>query len=170
LSVESIFGGGDVPLEIGDARPEDLPAIEAIFRSWTPNHWDWPSAKRYYHQFFLDECRCSDDEVFVGEADGTVVGVTGYCADRLEVRDIYRLGWFYVQKGTRRQGYGECLLKFVIEKLKTQSAQKLYVDTSSEKLYKGAIGLYQKMGFREEGRVRDYYGEGEDKIIMGRII
>ena len=46
-------------------------------------------------------------------------------------------------------------------------ARKLYLSTSDLPEYADAVRFYEKYGFKEEGRLVDYFREGEAKIIMG---
>jgi len=59
------------------------------------------------------------------------------------------------------------LLQHVVENVQRLNTRKLYVDTSSDAGYNNAVRLYQRFGFREEGRLVDYYEIGEDFLILG---
>ena len=59
------------------------------------------------------------------------------------------------------------LLQHVIDNVRQLDVRKLYVDTSSDVAYGNAVRLYERFGFREEGRLLDYYEAGEDFLIMG---
>lgn len=98
------------------------------------------------------------------------VGVSGYYIDDLEARGLYWLGWTYVNPFCRGQGYGGKLIKVVFEILKDVGARKLYLSTSSLPNYAAAVGFYKKHGFVEEGRLIDFYDDGDSQIIMGRRI
>ena len=163
------YGGNDMfgKLEIRIAEPIDYDEIIEVFDSWTRENWDKKYAERYYREFFDNRHCRPKDEVFVGVVNGRIVGVTGYCPDLQESDDIHWLNWFYVHKHFLNHGYGGLLLDHVIEILKTKKARKLYVDTTSNKLYEDAKALYESRGFIPEGTLKDYYGKGEDQIIYG---
>lgn len=151
-------------IEIRSANPDDYDTIIKLF----DNNQDKEFAMRYYKFFFNDRHCCPHDEVLVKVVEGKIVGVIGYCPDRLETDDIYWLGWFYVHKDCRGHGYGRELLDYVIDILKNKPARKLYVDTSSFTSYEKAMGIYEKTGFAYEGTLKDYYEKGEDQIILGK--
>ncbi len=157
-------------LKIRVADPNDYDGIIELFDSWGSKNWDKKFAERYYRDFF-DSRRCYQmDEVLVGLINGRIVGVTGYCPDIQETDDIHWLNWFYVHKDHQGYDYGKQLLDHVIEILTIRKARKLYVDTTSYRFYKRAKALYESRGFKYEGTLMDYYGKGEDQIILGMIL
>ena len=167
LIIKYLLGGDAMSeeLEIRTANLDDYDAIIKLF-----DNQDKEFAVRYYKVFFNNRNCCPLDEVFVRVVEGKIVGVIGYCPDRLETDDIYWLGWFYVHENFRRHGYGRELLDYVIDILKIKPVRKLYVDTSSFTSYKKAMALYKKTGFAYEGTLKDYYEKGEDQIILGKYL
>jgi len=155
-------------LKIRTANSKDYDEIINIFNSWHPNIWDKVYAESYYRDFFSDTTGYPQDKVFVGILGRKVVGVTGYCQDCYKTAGIYWLNWFYVHKDYAGEGYGGQLLDYVIKKLKSKKARKLYVDTTSYRFYSDALALYRKTGFTNEAVLEDYYGKNEDQIIMGK--
>ncbi len=98
------------------------------------------------------------------------LGVIGYYVDDLEARGTYWLGWTYVNPFERGKGHGGHLMRFALDILSQVGARKLFLSTSSLPKYGAAVGFYQKHGFAEEGRLLDFYDDGDHKIIMGRRI
>ena len=49
--------------------------------------------------------------------------------------------------------------------MRKAGAKHIYVDTSSSDRYAPTRGFYQQMGFVEEARLPDFYGDGDGKII-----
>ncbi|MBF0556012.1 MAG: GNAT family N-acetyltransferase [Nitrospirae bacterium] len=157
-------------LKIRLARAEDKKEILSVIGSHSFK-WDKNIAKRYYDDYFSskkDMC-LKGDEVFVGEENGTIVGVIGYSLDRYETRN-YWLGWFYVRGDSTKKGYGSELLKNIERRLRKEKVRKLFVDTSSHYFYKQALKFYIDNGFTVETVIKDYYGEGEDQIILSKMI
>ena len=101
---------------------------------------------------------------------GDVVGVCGVCPDKYHTPGILWLTWFYVAREARRKGIGAAMLKHVQAVSAAAGARRLYLDTSSDPKYDDAVRLYERFGFRVEGRLADYYGGGEAMIIMGRTV
>lgn len=69
-----------------------------------------------------------------------------------------------VAPGERRQGVGEALLLATVRRLRRAGCAtcRLSVRTTNT----GAIRLYEKLGFRPVGRIRNYYADGADAIRM----
>lgn len=150
-------------LTIRKAIAKDRDSIFEIFES-QDTKWDIPYARQYYGDYFNDAK--PDDMVFVGVVDGNIVAVTGYCLDNLEIDDVYWLNWHYTHKDWEGKGIGGKLLDHVIEMV-SPIARKFYVNTGSRLLNLRALNLYIKKGFRIEAVLRDYYGKGEDQIMLG---
>ena len=49
--------------------------------------------------------------------------------------------------------------------MRKAGAKHIYVDTSSSDRYAATRGFYQQMGFVEEARLPDFYGDGDGKVI-----
>jgi len=150
-------------LTIRKAIAKDRVSIFEIFQS-QDTKWDIPYARQYYDDYFNDAK--PDDMVFVGVVDGNIVAVTGYFPDSYEIDDVYWLNWHYTHKDYEGKGIGGKLLEHVIEML-SPKIRKFYVNTGSRLLNLRALNLYLKKGFRIEAVLRDYYGEGEDQIVLG---
>jgi len=155
-------------MPIREAVPDDFDTIIAIFESWRPENYDTGYAVRYYTDYFGDKHFTLEDQVFIYENAEQVAGVVGYCLDDYGTDGIYWMNWFYVHHNHLGQGIGRALVEYVIEAVQGLGARKLYVDTSSFRFYQAAMDLYQDRGFIEEGRLQDYYGNGEDQVIFGR--
>ena len=158
--------------QIRDMVPKDLEVVVGIIEAH--NHFDGVCARRYFQKYFgrHQQIESPDEKHFVvlnGETE-KVVGVSGYTPDKYNTPEIYWLGWTYVYQDFRRRGLGAALLQHAIDRVKALGARKLYIDTSSDPTYGAAVKLYQAYGFREEGVLRDYYGEGEHYLILGKYL
>lgn len=163
--LEELVGTGPRirPMEPGDVREvvrivrlhdsDDAKAAEHYFRD--TERFDVP----------YDEAR---HFVLLDPVERRIVGVSGYGRDRSrEVAGVYWLGWTYVNPYFRGRGFGARLLHVVVEHVRRFGARKLYLSTSTLESFRAAVGFYERVGFVEEGRLRDYYRDGEDQLIMG---
>jgi [ribosomal protein S18]-alanine N-acetyltransferase len=66
---------------------------------------------------------------------------------------------------SRKKGVGQALLDHLLERLETGSL-KLEVRRSN----KAALDLYRKNGFVQSGVAHSYYTDGEDAILMEKVI
>jgi ribosomal protein S18 acetylase RimI-like enzyme len=98
-------------------------------------------------------------------AEGTGGEIVGYTLGALGVEK--NKGWILalaVKKAYRCQGIASKLTTKVIDAFAAQQVEcvLLTVDPNN----KAAINLYQKIGFFDTRRETDYFGPGEDRIVM----
>jgi ribosomal protein S18 acetylase RimI-like enzyme len=108
-----------------------------------------------------------DERVFVLTVENEILGVIGYSQDEYRISN-YWLGWFYVHREYQGKGIGRELLEYILNELQQIGAKTIFVDTSSDALYRRALAIYLKSGFRIEAVIRNYYGKGEDQIILSK--
>ena len=152
---------------IREMTREDIEAAVAIITSHEVT--DGELADEYYRDYFERNGAESERErlfVAIVEATGEIAGVGGWYPDKYNWPGILWLNWLYVQVAFRGQGVGKMLLQHVIDGARQLDTRKLYIDTSSDPGYGKAVQLYEGFGFREEGRLVDYYDIGEDYLIL----
>jgi len=109
---------------------------------------------------------------YVYEADGKVIGVTGYSIPPA-CEDTYWLSWTYIDDEYTNQGHGRKMLTEIIDIIKEKGGRKLfvkvsdYVDPEDGAIYAAALHLYQALGMKIEITHKDFYDEGEAQIILG---
>ena len=153
---------------IRDMTAADVDAVVTIITSHEET--DGELAERYYREYFESEDAESERErsiVATIQETGEIAGVAGWFPDKYDWPGILWLNWFYVRQAHRRRGVGRMLLQEVIDSVRRLDSRKLYLDTSSDPIYARAVELYKRFGFREEGRLADYYDVGEDYLILG---
>lgn len=147
----------------------DTAAVIKIIKAH--DSFDGERSQWYFDEYFEDDIRVrsetEENYVAVDEKSGTVMGVCGFGPDKYKTPEMYWLNWFYVDEQFRRDGLGTKLYEHALSRLRRQKCRKLYLDTSSDPIYEAALAFYKRNGFREEGRLTDYYDEGEDFLIYG---
>jgi ribosomal protein S18 acetylase RimI-like enzyme len=106
--------------------------------------------------------------VYVALPGDEIVGVIGYSRDYLSNDSSYWLGWFAVREKHRRHHIGTMLLRRIEKDLKSMGQRKVFVSTEDSNSV--AKSFYTRNGFRTEGVIRDYYGNGEDELIMSKAL
>lgn len=133
--------------------------------------FDGRCAQKYYSGYFASPDRQSSpyeqDFVAVDSESHEVVGICGFSPDKYPTPGILWLSWFYVAEDSRGRGVGKALLLHTLARTKELGAQKVYLDTSSHRIYARSIQVYERAGFEIEGQLKDYYGKGEDMVILG---
>jgi ribosomal protein S18 acetylase RimI-like enzyme len=76
----------------------------------------------------------------------------------------YDLYWIAVDPEFQDQGIGSRLIDFLEKTVKPRGARMLLVETSSIPSYDRTQAFYLRKGFKEVGRVPDYYCPGNDRV------
>ncbi len=106
--------------------------------------------------------------VFAEQA-GQVVGYTCYgpipAADRR-----YDLYWIAVHDRLRGAGLGRELLRVTEQRIAARGGVRVYAETSSRDQYKPTRHFYQSNGYVLEAFLKDFYTDGDSKVVYGRIL
>jgi ribosomal protein S18 acetylase RimI-like enzyme len=78
----------------------------------------------------------------------------------------YDLYWIAVDEAFSRRGVGGKLLAFMEEFVIKKKARRIYVDTSSTPPYEPARSFYEKHGYHVACFLKDFYREGDHKVIF----
>lgn len=71
-----------------------------------------------------------------------------------------------VDPARQGQGVGKALVEGLEDRLRSRGGRVLLVETSSFDEFAGTRAFYAGQHFSEEARIRDFYTEGEDKILF----
>ena len=156
------------PLRIGELAATDRDRITQIldatrvFRSEEVG-----VAVELFDDVFAPNAPRSGDYVFLGAftPDDELVGYACYgpTPDTDRTFDLY---WIAVDPGAQGAGGGTRLLTEVERRLQGQHARILIVETSSRSEYAPTRHFYEKRGYAEAARVREFYAPGDDRIIF----
>jgi GNAT superfamily N-acetyltransferase len=152
--------------EIRKMKKEELKKVLKLIRMH--HNQDALNARRYYRRYFKRWGQGWDKVIVAVSRKRQLVGVSGYFYDKSGAPDVYWLGYTFIHPRFHGQGIGSQLLNYTIKDLRRRNARKLFVPTSSDRIYGGAVSFYTDHGFRWEGTLKDFYGSGEDQILMGR--
>ncbi|OYU73000.1 MAG: GNAT family N-acetyltransferase [Alphaproteobacteria bacterium PA3] len=67
-------------------------------------------------------------------------------------------------------GAGATLVKAVEDKLREEGHRIIIVDTSGTEAYAKTRNFYLKIGYTQEARLRDFWAEGDDKIVFWKSL
>lgn len=102
--------------------------------------------------------------ILVAEIDSSIVGYICYGPTPITegTWDIY---WLAVDHGTQGQGIGGKLMQAAEEKIHKAGGRLILVETSSKPGYEKTNLFYQRVGYKEAGRIIDFYAIGDDQVI-----
>ncbi len=145
-------------LQIRRMVPADLDAVVAIEREvflfpWTRGNFA-DSIESGYHCLVLEQ----GGEVF------------GYGVMSIGAEEAHLLTLSIAAK-SQRKGWGEKLLRHFIQIAREQRALTMFLDVRESN--RGAARLYERIGFRQIAKRRDYYpamGGREDSLVMELVL
>lgn len=101
--------------------------------------------------------------------DGDPVGFAFAEPERMADR-VWNMLALGIAPDRQRRGIGAALTRALIARLEADGARLLIVETSSLPDQAAARAFYPALGFEREGTVRDFYADGEDKIVFRRRV
>jgi ribosomal-protein-alanine N-acetyltransferase len=143
-------------IKIRDAAIRDLPRVMEIERLAFPNPWSLDSFVRELRLPFSRTAVAS-----IGNSPSEVL--VGYLCRWLVADECHILN-VAVHPEVRRFGAGTRLMNDAINEAKAKSVQLVTLEVRRSNLL--ARGLYRKLHFEERRLRRNYYGAGEDAIVM----
>jgi ribosomal protein S18 acetylase RimI-like enzyme len=78
---------------------------------------------------------------------------------------VFDLYWIAVDPRRQGQGFGQFLLCFVENEVRRQSGRMLLIETRSRQSFAPTLRFYERSGYEEISRIKDFYRIEDDKII-----
>ena len=135
----------------------DLPQVMELERLAFPNPWT-PG-------LFLHELKLSFSRLHLARKGDSGGRLLGYVCWWIVGDDVHILN-LAVHPDARRGGTGRALVQRVLDDAATHRAASVSLEVGHRN--EAASALYRSMGFTEIGLRRNYYGQGEDAVIMER--
>jgi len=112
----------------------------------------------------------SDDyRFFVHQEGEEVLGYVCFGAAPM-TEGSFDLYWLVVDKRARRSGVGRELMAAVERDLSSEGGRLIRVETAGLDSYAAARSFYERIGYREVARLRDFYWRGNDLCIFTKYI
>jgi ribosomal protein S18 acetylase RimI-like enzyme len=90
----------------------------------------------------------------------------GYCVPEKLTNGTYNLLAIGVSRDIQRNGIATEMMDYIEQQLKYKDGRILIVETSSDNAQIGARNFYQKIGYTEMAIIKDFWNDGEDKIVF----
>ena len=133
-----------MPLIIRQAEEKDTPALEELFLQFS----ELPLQRDQKLRKIMKE---TNSELLVAESNQEIVGLIHqvFFLDPFHAGLNSYITSLFVKESCRKEGIGSQLLHKAIENAKKKSVIEVHVDTEEDNI--GAIGFYQKHGFKKVG-------------------
>jgi len=105
----------------------------------------------------------------IENSPGTAAGFICYGPTPL-TEGTFDLYWLAVHAAHQKQGLGKALLGRVERAALERRARLIMIETSSSAPYSAARRFYERGGYLETARVRDFYRPGDDRIIYCKYL
>ena len=135
----------------------DLPQVMELERLAFPKPWT-PG-------LFLHELKLSFSRLHLARSRNGQRRLLGYVCWWLVGDEVHILN-LAVHPDARRSGTGRALVEHVLTDALSHNAASVSLEVRHDN--HAAVALYRNLGFAEIGRRRNYYGQGEDALIMER--
>jgi len=146
---------------IRDATYNDLPGVLDIERLSFAQPWSLASFRRELSLSFSRLILAVSDE---GNDGGRIAG---YLCRWLVAGESHILN-IAAHPDFRRRGVGTALMAHAVAEAQTRKATLMILEVRRSNLE--ARSLYRKFGFEERRLRRNYYGPGEDALVMELLV
>ena len=140
-------------ISILPARRDDLDAIMLLERAGFPAVEQW--SERSWRGELLGESRT----ILMARAQYPVGVISIKTLG--ELADLHRL---IVEPRSRRRGIGTDLVRAGLERVRQHGVREVILDVGYRN--EPAIALYKRLGFEQFSARQDYYGPGQDALIL----
>ncbi|HEX7192309.1 MAG TPA: N-acetyltransferase [Thermoanaerobaculia bacterium] len=79
---------------------------------------------------------------------------------------VFDLYWIAVHPSQQGLGFGQILLRFVENEVRRQSGRMLLIETRSRASFEPTIRFYERSGYQEITRIKDFYRIEDDKLVF----
>ena len=154
-----------MPIEIRPIATEDLPALKAVIE-----------ASELFPSEMLDEMMSdyfANDESKDIWLTSTVADrpvAISYCAPEKMTEGTWNLYLIAVHPDNRGKGIGTAMVQHIEQMLSVRGERILLVETSGLEDFAKTRSFYQRCGYEEEARIREFYQAGEDKIVFRKSL
>ena len=110
---------------------------------------------------------CDDYRVLVAErrAGEPLLGYACYGPTPM-TRSTFDLYWIASSPAARGTGVGLRLHAAVLDAVRAAGGRRLRVETSTQESYGATLQFYERCGYREVGRIADFYDDGDDLLTL----
>jgi ribosomal protein S18 acetylase RimI-like enzyme len=109
----------------------------------------------------------SQDIWFTAIENGKPISI-GYCAPEKLTSGTCNLYAIGVDDGIQGKGIGSKMMSYIENELRQKGHRLLIVETSGADMFRSTREFYEKLSYVKEATIKDFWEEGEDKIIYSK--
>jgi ribosomal protein S18 acetylase RimI-like enzyme len=120
----------------------------------------------------LSRGKASGYEFVFVDAPGEPGKLLGYTCYGLipATESSFDLYWIAVSPDHQGQGLGAELMRESERLARAAGATQMYADTSGREQYAPTRAFYERMGYEKAAVLRDFFAQGDDKVIYARTL
>jgi D-alanine-D-alanine ligase len=145
-------------------RPTDRAPIEKMLRGTGFFHEEEVQVALELVDEALHKPHQKDYFFGVAEVDGQVAGYVCYGRRDMTVH-TWDLFWVCVEPSLQNKGTGRRLMGWAEEQMRREGCRVVIVETAGRPQYAPTRAFYQRIGYQEEARIKDFYADGDDLVI-----
>jgi len=81
--------------------------------------------------------------------------------------DLY---WIAVAASCQGQGIGRALMAFAESEIRSRGGRRVIVETSGRDAYMPTVAFYERIGYRREATLQDFYDIGDAKVVLTKCV
>lgn len=110
----------------------------------------------------------TDENYVVDVVEDDARAVQGYvCFGPTPLTDgVFDLYWIAVDPKQQGHGFGQILIRYVENEVRRRSGRMLLIETSSKEMYGPTVRFYERSGYDEISRIKDFYRIADDKVVF----
>ena len=149
---------------IRPATSRDLPAIKNVIDATGL----FPS--EYLDGMFTADTDPGERQEFWLTYDDEGPKAVAYCAPERMTSGTWNLLLIAVHPESQNAGIGREIMSFVESTLKSLGVRILLVETSGTQPFARTRSFYERIGYDNEARIRNYYDAGDDKVVFRKAL
>ena len=108
----------------------------------------------------------STEDIWLTKEINTIPIAVAYCAPERMTNGTYNLYLIAVHKEYQGKGIGGEIMDYVEKILVANGKRLLLVETSGLPEFELTRKFYDKCNYKRQALIRDFYNEGEDKVVF----
>ncbi|HPZ07192.1 MAG TPA: GNAT family N-acetyltransferase [Candidatus Eremiobacteraeota bacterium] len=155
----------NTPVFREEVKPSDVEAVRNILESSGYFYKEEINVGVELVEESLSKGISSGYHFIFAEEGERVIGYT--CFGKIAcTKASFDLYWIAVHNDCRSKGLGKKLLNLSEKKIASMGGKRIYVETSNRPQYESTRVFYIKCRYNVEAILKDFYGDGDDKVIF----